>query len=107
MGSLYRCIRSMGIHLAHIHGQENFCRLSGDDRLIDILEKCKYHLPLSVIKKLDLTSAHDLTGRRFGPKLFPKHLNLKSATKNQYERVFLSWPLPEVKVGRVYRHVEK
>lgn len=107
MGTFDHLIISMGIHLAHIHGRDNVCILSCDDRLIDILKKCKTHIPWSVVQKLDLGSAHSLTGRRFGPKLFPKHLNLKSATKKEYERVFPSWPLPESKVGRVYRHVEK
>ena len=107
MGTFDHLIISMGIHLVHIHGRDNVCILSCDDRLIDILKKCKSHIPRSIVKKLDLTSAYELTGRMFGPKLFPKHLNLKTATKKEYERIFPSWPLPEVKIGRVYRHVEK
>lgn len=106
MGTFDHLIISMGIHLAHIHGRENVCILSCDDRLINILQKCKTHIPRDVVKKLDLTSAHELTGRMFGPKLFPKHLNLKSATKAEYLRVFPLWPLREEKIGRVYRFAE-
>jgi|SaaInlStandDraft_4_1057021.scaffolds.fasta_scaffold17968_3 hypothetical protein len=104
MGTFDHLIISMGIHLAHIHGRDNVCILSCDDRLIDILSKCKSHIPWNIVKKLGLNSAHELTGRRFGPKLFPKHLNLKGATKTEYERIFHTWPLPECKVGHVYRH---
>ena len=106
MGTFDHLIISMGIHLAHIHGRENICILSCDDRLINILQKCKTHIPRSVVKSLNLTSAHELTGRMFGPKLFPMHLNLKTATKAQYLKIFDRWPLPEVRIGRVYRHRE-
>lgn len=103
MGTFDHLVISMGIHLAHVHGRDNVCILSCDDRLTKILMKCKTHIPLSVVKELDLQTAHDLTGRRFGPKLFPKHLNLKSATKAEYLRIFRQWPLPEEKIGHVYR----
>ncbi len=105
MGTFDHLIISMGIHLAHIHGRDNVCILSCDDRLIQILKKCKTHIPRSVVKKLDLTRAHELTGRMFGPKLFPKHLNLKTATKKEYERVFPTWPLPDENIERVYRYI--
>jgi len=104
MGTFDHLIISMGIHLAHIHGRDNVCLLSCDDRLIDILKKCKTHIPRSVVEKLQLDKAHELTGRMFGPKLFPKHLNLKKATKQEYERVFEKWPLPDLKVRNVYRY---
>lgn len=104
MGTFDHLIISMGVHLSHIHGRENVCVLSCDDRLIDILKKCKTHIPLSVVKKLDLIMANELTGRRFGPKLFPKHLNLKTATTAEYKRIFPTWPLPEHKHKDVYRY---
>jgi hypothetical protein len=103
MGTFDHLIISMGIHLAYIHGRDNVCILSTDDRLTDILMKCKSHIPLSVVEKLKLKIAHKLTGRFFGPKIFPKHLNLKTATKKQFLRLFDEWPLPEYKHRGVYR----
>jgi hypothetical protein len=72
--------------------------------LIDIPKKCKTHIPLSVVKKLDLKMANELTGRSFGPKLFPRHLNLKMATTAEYKGIFPSWLLPEYKHNDVYRY---
>ena len=43
----------MGIHLAHIHGRENVCIVSTDDRLTNILNKCKSNIPSSTIRRLE------------------------------------------------------
>ncbi len=103
MSTFDHLVISMGVHLAHIHGSENVCILSADDRLTDILKKCKSGIKKATVKKLKLDIAEEVTGRAFGPALFPSHLNLKTATKKELEAVFGSWPPPKGKVPKVYR----
>jgi len=67
MGTLDHLIISMGIHLAHIHGNDNVAILSADNRLTDILAKCKSHIPAATVAKLKLNDATEITGRRFSP----------------------------------------
>lgn len=103
MGTFDHLVISMGVLLAHIHGPDNVCILSTDDRLTDILKKCKSEIKKTTVKKLKLDIAEEVTGRAFGPGLFPKHLNLKSASKKEIGAVFGSWPPPKGKMPKVYR----
>jgi hypothetical protein len=73
MGTFDHLIISMGINLAHIHGRDNVCIVTADDRMADILTKCKTHIPPGVIEKLKLDSAHEITGRSFGPNFSKTH----------------------------------
>jgi len=103
MGTFDHLIISMGINLAHIHGPDNVCIISADDRLTNILDKCKSGISKQTIKKLKLQIAEEVTGKPFGPKLFPHHLNLKTATTTDLNKIFGEWPLPVKKVPKVYR----
>ncbi len=94
MGTFDHLIIAMGIHLAHIHGNDKVAIISADDRLIDILAKCKSGINHNTISKLKLDIAEELTGKRFGSDLFPKYLNLKTANKNMLREVLGEWPLP-------------
>lgn len=97
-------IISMGINLSHIHGSENVCIVSADDRLTNILSKCKSKISQKTIKKLKLEIALEVTGKPFRPDLFPKHLNLKNATTKELAEIFGKWPLTVGKVPKgVYR----
>ena len=103
-GTFDHLIISMGINLAHIHGSKNVCILSSDDRLIDIVKKCKNPIPSKTIKKLRLNNATEVTGKPFGPDIFPRYLNLKNAKKKDLEEVFGTWPLSVGKLPyKVYR----
>lgn len=103
MGTFDHLIVSMGIHLAHIHGSENVVIVTADSRLADTLAKCKSGLKPAVVRKLKLKIAEDVTGREFGPSLFPKHVNLKDASIDELRAVFGEWPLPMAKMPKVYR----
>jgi len=103
MGTFDHLIISMGIHLAHIHGRNNVAILSADDRLTDILARCKASIKKSTIKRLKLAKAEELTGKPFSPDIFPKHANLKTARKADLTDIFGEWPLPVDNVGHVYR----
>lgn len=94
MGTFDHLYIAMGIHLAHIHGPDNVVLLTADDRIADIVGKCHKGIPANVVRKLKLEIAEDVTGRKFGPKLFPRCLNLKTATRAQLVEVFGGWPLP-------------
>jgi hypothetical protein len=93
----------MGIQLAHIHGSDNVVVLTADSRLTNILDKCRAGLNLETIKKLKLDVAREVTGREFSSAIFPKCLNLKTATKADLEATFDLWPLPTGGVTGVYR----
>lgn len=103
MGTFDQLVLSMGIHLSHIHGNTNVAIVSADDRLIDILEKCRDGLPAKTIRKLRLDIAEEITGRPFTPAIFPQPLNLKTATAAQLTEVLGHWPLPVAKMPKVYR----
>jgi hypothetical protein len=103
MGTFDHLIVAMGVHLAHIHGSQNVVILSADERLTDVLSKCKSPIPARTIHRLKLEIAEKVTGRPFSPDLFPRHLNLKSATVAQLREVFDPWPLPVLSQVRAYR----
>lgn len=103
MGTFDHLIIAMGIHLAHIHGKDNVCILSADDRLTNILKKCKTKISKDTLKKLRLNIAEEITGRHFGPDIFPKYLNLHSATKQELIDIFKQWPLEKIKHEKIYR----
>jgi hypothetical protein len=103
MGTYDQLLLSMGIHLAHIHGNNNVAVVSADDRLTDILDKCREGLPLKTIRKLRLDIAEEVTGKPFSPTIFPMSLNLKAASNAQLTAVLGSWPLGVAKVPKVYR----
>lgn len=103
MGTFDHLIISMGIHLAHIHGNESVIVVSGDRRLTNVLAKCKSNIPAATVRKLKLDIAEELTGRRFQPSIFPKHVNLVSATDSELRQAFGVWPLPVGHIPPAYR----
>lgn len=106
MGTVDHLIISMGLHLTRIHGRDNVAILSSDDRLTDILAKCKSGIPTATIRKLKLSEAEALTGISFRPESFPKHANLKDATNKELDALFGVWPLPVGAVPNVARYLE-
>jgi hypothetical protein len=96
-------IISMGIHLAHVHGNDKVAIVSSDKRLTNILAKCKSGIPAPTVRRLKLDRAEEITGRSFHSSIFPKHVNLATATKPELISLFGEWPLPIAKVPRVYR----
>lgn len=103
MSTFDHLIISMGIQLAHIHGASNVCILTSDRRLADVLARCKSPIKASTIKKLKLSIAKDVTGKPFSAALFPRHLDLATATKQELASVFGNWPPPSHKKPDVYR----
>lgn len=102
-GAFDQLIVSMGIQLTHIHGSGNVAIVTTDDRLTRLVEKCRSGIKAPVIKKLKLDRATGLTGRAFGPSIFPDIVDLSDATKADLTRVFGQWPLPQGKVPPYYR----
>lgn len=103
MGTFDQLLVAMGIHLAHIHGHANVAVVSADDRLSDILDKCREGLPAKTVKKLGLDVAEEVTGKPFSPNIFPMSLNLKEASTAQLTAVLGAWPLPLARLPKVYR----
>lgn len=106
MGTFDHLIISMGVHLAHIHGNKNVAILSADERLTTILSKCKSNIPEATQERLRLDKAEALTGKKFGPNIFPQHLNLIHATKKEMTSVIGQWPVQVGNVPQVGRYVE-
>jgi len=103
MGTFDHLIISMGIHLAHIHGEKNVTIVTCDRRITDILSKCKARIPKETQNKLKLGLAEDLTGKPFGPNIFPRHINLKHDTKSSLKEIFQKWPLDILPHKEAYR----
>ncbi len=103
MGSFDHLLISMGVQLAHVHGADRVVLVSADDRLCDVLARCKKPMPVRTVKKLKLEIGEKATGRNFSPTLFPEHVNLKSATNADLRAVLGQWPLPATKPAKAYR----
>lgn len=93
-GTLDHLIISMGIQLAHVHGQDNVAIVTADDRLSRIVEKCKSGLSADTVKKLKLHIAREVLGRDFDADLFPECINLKHTTNTRLGTLLGAWPLP-------------
>lgn len=104
-GTFDHLIISMGVHLAHIHGRENVCILTADQRMSDLLDKCKSEIKKDTIRKLKLRIAEEVCGKPFSGKLFPHHLNLAICKERNLKEVFGTWPLESNKkcLKSVYR----
>jgi len=102
-GTFDHLIISMGVHLAHIHGQDNVCLVTADDRLSNVLDKCRVGLPARTLRKLKLDNATEVAGKPFGPTIFPRCLNLKTATNSELADVFGVWPPPVGDIPDTYR----
>lgn len=100
-GTFDHLIISMGITLSHIHGRNNVCIISADDRLTDLLGKCSSISSPRTIERLKLDIAKEVVGHPFNKELFPKYLNLKTAKVSELKDVFGNWPL---EVGDVPDH---
>jgi hypothetical protein len=103
MGTFDHLYIAMGIHLTHIHGPERVVLLTADDRVANIVGRCRRGIPANIVRKLKLDIAEEVTGRKFGPGLFPRCLNLKTATKAELEEAVGAWPLPVKGTPDVYR----
>lgn len=102
-GTFDHLIISMGIHLAHIHGSWNTCIVTADDRLSNVVAKCRQGIPAATVRRLKLTSAQDIAGKPFGPAIFPRCVNLKTAPDTLLRTVFDNWPLSVPSAPKAYR----
>ncbi len=106
MGTFDHLIIAMGIHLAKIHGSENVAIISSDNRLTNVLAKCKTIIPSSTQKKLRLDQAENLTGIAFKPNSFPRHIDLVNSSVADLKTMFGEWPLPIGRVPKTYRFLK-
>ena len=94
MGASDLLISSMAIHLAKIHGRENFFLLTADERMVNILGRVCPKLNASTAASLGLVTMAKKYG--FGswtPGLYPRVLDLERAKDEELKNVFGSWPL--------------
>lgn len=94
---------SMGINLVRIHGKDNVCILTADNRMSKVLDKCKTDIKQETLNKLKLNIAEKVCGISFSKDIFPKHLNLARCTKGDLRKVLGAWPLDIGPFKPVYR----
>jgi hypothetical protein len=75
-GTFDQLIVSMGIHLAHIHGPDNVSIISTDNRLVNLVKKCKADIPEETVKSLKLNKAKEIAENKFTKEIFPRALHL-------------------------------
>jgi hypothetical protein len=103
MGAFDHLIISMGMALSHIHGRDMVCIITADERLTDILAKCRSRIPCKTVLKLKLDIAKEVIGKPFSSDLFPRFVNLKTSKKSELEEIFGRWPLEVAAVPKHYR----
>ena len=104
-----KLIITMGIELSFIHGPENVCILTADNRLADLLKVCKKEYSETMIKKLNLDFAGNFTGKKFSKDIFPHCLNLNKVTTKELVDIFGNWPLNIKKppsLNKYFRYVK-
>ena len=93
-GTLDQLIIGMGMHLTRIHGANNVVIVTADDRIEQIIKRCRDGIGYGVNRKLKLSEAAEFTGIPFRPESFPLVINPKSTSKTQWNKIFGEWPLP-------------
>jgi len=104
-GTFDQLIVAMGIHLAHVHGQENVCIVSTDNRLVNLVKKCRTEIPKETIKSLKLNKAKEIAGKKFSKEIFPRALHLGRCSEKDLKEILGGWPLPIKKHGKAKRYV--
>ncbi|MEO0811766.1 MAG: hypothetical protein AAFY60_02805, partial [Myxococcota bacterium] len=96
MGTFDQLIISMGIQLTKIHGTGNVAIVSSDNRLINILNKCRGSQvrSKSARQQMNMEFAEELTGVAFEADAFPVPVNLEKLSDNDLVQLFGVWPLP-------------
>ena len=99
MGASDLLIGAMAVHLAKIHGRDNFVLLTADRRMDAIFAKACPNLKENTAKRLGLLTA----SRNFGfgnwkPDIYPRVLNLQRAKLKDLEGKLGQWPLETKKI---------
>ena|SRR2546426_2671927 len=71
MGTFDHLYIAMGIHLAHVHGAQKVVLLTADDRIADIVGRCRRGIPENIVRKLKLEIAEEVTGRKVRARAIP------------------------------------
>lgn len=75
-------------------GQENVVLATADQRLADVMVKCR-SLRKRRAGQLGLDLAAKSAGLTWNPRLYPYTVNLRTAKTAELRRAFLGWPLPQ------------
>ena len=94
MGAADHTIIGMGIALSRIHGRDHFSILTADRRLADILTRAT-GVKRTTAEKLGLIETAEKLGLEYHRDLYPRVMNLGTATKPELRGFFGAWPLPK------------
>jgi hypothetical protein len=102
-GTIDHLIVGMAIQLGRIHGPQNICVLTADNRLAAILDRCKKPITEGTRDKLKLDIFEDIAGIKLQPEIVPLHLNLGHARETDIEQVIDGWPIQAITPKGIYR----
>lgn len=89
MSTFDHLIIAMGMELVNIHGKDNVCVLSSDNRLINILKICQKGVSKKIVEKLKLSEvAERVRGKEFNKNMFPNSLDLKKCSDEDMKKIF-------------------
>lgn len=93
MQAVDHLIVGMGIVLARIAGRENVLMLTSDQRMCAVIDKACDKVSSPVARELGLPDRARALGYKWTLDLFPRVVNLKTATKVELAAAFGQWPL--------------
>ena len=97
MGTKDHLIVGMGIHLAKVHGHDNFAIMTSDHRMAALVDRAR-RVRMSRARQLGLVEIAGCLGLRYGEvRVFPRILNLASCRNQDLQHFFGEWP-PPVKI---------
>lgn len=92
-GTFDQLIVAMGVHLTKIHGSGSVIIITTDDRLADLINKCKSNIGESVMRTTGLNRVKTVTGISFETNSFPEVINLRKITKSELAQKLGNPPL--------------
>jgi hypothetical protein len=93
MQAVDHLIVGMGIVLVRIAGRDNVLLLTSDQRMCAVIDKARDKVSSPVARELGLPERAKALGYKWTVDLFPRVLNLKTATKVELVSAFGQWPL--------------
>lgn len=93
MGTNDLLVAACAIIIKQRMATEDVVVVTADQRLSDVIEKCQNLTPAR-IDGLGLKTRAAEAGIRWYPGIFPRHLNLNTASDQDIRNVFGTWPIP-------------
>ncbi|MBB02580.1 MAG: hypothetical protein CMJ47_08045 [Planctomyces sp.] len=87
-------IASMALHLVSRLGNESVLLVTGDKRMSDVVKKAP-EVDDKTAEEIGLKSTASEVGIEWSPKIYPRVVNIHSASEDELVAAFGGWPLPQ------------